>query len=480
MNEPSAAKIEDVSWTYDGSDAPVLSGLNLTVEPGRAILLCGPSGSGKSTALRLLNGLIPHLHKGQLAGTVELFGDDVRHLDWDELGRATGSVWQHPFRQFFTDRVVEEIAFGLENRGEPPPRIRERIDDLLTQHDLTSIRHSTLRHLSSGRQQQVAALAAIAHRPRLLLLDEPTANLAAEAVTDFVAGLARLRNAGVTIVVAEHRIAPFLDLVDEIVAFGNGRVKATWTVEKFRRLSDSDLTNHGLRPVTVSTATSTPIAARGASIVGSSDDADSTGTGGLVLNDIVCSHGRNVVLDIDRAHLPAGRVTAVCGPNGAGKTTLARVLSGLLRHRGTVEFAGRPVTRANRPRLTTLVPQEVQRQLYGETVHSELDLGPAAVAPERRNALLKRLDLDDVGERHPLSLSGGQQQRLAVAVSVLGDRPVVVLDEPGTGVDARHLTVIAELVTELAEAGKIVILISHDRQLLGMTADHELTIQPPR
>jgi energy-coupling factor transport system ATP-binding protein len=186
------------------------------------------------------------------------------------------------------------------------------------------------------------------------------------------------------------------------------------------------------------------------------------------------------VLDIAEAHLLAGAITAITGPNGAGKSTLARIVTGLQRHEGEVLLAGRRLSRSRRLRESAIVMQDVQRQLFTDSVDAELRLGAATDARtgERARALLADLGLEPYGARHPLSLSGGQQQRLVVAAARVSGRRVVVFDEPSSGVDHRHLRSITQVMRDLAAGGAVVLLISHDIDLLALAADRELRLRP--
>ncbi|MEB4614926.1 ABC transporter ATP-binding protein, partial [Leucobacter sp. M11] len=340
MTATPAIQLGDVSWTYRGVETPALHGLDMTIDRGETVVLAGASGSGKSTILRLMNGLIPHLHEGRLTGDVRLLGASTTALDLAGFGRKTGSVWQHPFRQFFASTVTDEIAFALENHGDVPERIRHRVDELLTSHDLVQVRNRLLSTLSSGQQQLVALLAAIAHRPQLLLLDEPSANLSESATARLVASLARLRGEGVTTVIAEHRISPFLPITDRIVSVSGGRLETTWRPQAFTRLSEHERSSHGLRPRTLPPQRAVPGVASGRSIEASGPQTSAhradtpalrNAREGVTLENILCVKDGHVILDLDHAHFPPGRVTVLRGGNGAGKTTLARIIVGLQR-----------------------------------------------------------------------------------------------------------------------------------------------------
>ncbi|MEU7764456.1 ABC transporter ATP-binding protein [Nocardia sp. NPDC049190] len=489
-------EIADVSWRYAGTDTPTLAGLNLRIERGETVVLCGASGSGKSTALRLVNGLIPHFHRGTLEGAVRLDGEPVAEQRLDVIGRRTGTVLQHPRRQFFTDSVDTELAFALENFGEPPPSIRERVAAARIEHRLTDLTGRRLFELSGGQQQRVAFAAATVHRPAVVVLDEPTANLSAAAVEQFIARIAELRAAGVTLVIAEHRLHRLADQADRIILLRDGRVATEWSGADFARLPESVWTAAGLRSESTAPQARPWVLGHGPGVEPpprspqqKNPAGGSEPSRGLTLHQIRCSRRGRRVLDIAAAHFPAAAVTAVTGPNGAGKTTLAHVLTGLQRHSGVITLDGRRLDRRRRLAVSALVMQDVQRQLFADSVAAELRLGTDESDSGRADSefvpgesashpLLRKLGLAGLDDRHPLALSGGQQQRLVVAATRLSGRRIVVFDEPSSGVDARHLASITDVLRDLATEGAVVILISHDDELVARAADLELRLRP--
>jgi energy-coupling factor transport system ATP-binding protein len=464
--------LDGVTWTYPHSGTPSLRGVDLHVAPGEFVVLCGASGSGKSTALRLMNGLIPHFHEdGSLAGTVTVDGLSVAAAELDEIGLRTGTVLQHPRRQFFTDTIREEIAFAMENFGFPRHDIRARVDDLA--EGLPT--HQRLSQLSGGQQQQVAIAAASAHRPTVVLLDEPSSNLSADAVERLTRALARLKADGVTIVVAEHRLRYLQDLVDRVVVMRDGTIDTQWSATQFRAVPDEVLAREGLRgdvrPVDLpqvpaaGASSATPVPVR------------DIGSGDLELAGIHCRIGARTIIDLERVAFAAGEVTAVRGVNGVGKSTLARIITGLQRCRGEVRLDGRSLSRRARQRVSAIVMQDVQRQLFTDSVEAEIRL--AGGDTPGTATVLAALDLTHLADRHPLSLSGGQQQRLVVAAVRVAGRRVVVFDEPSSGVDRRHLRSIADQIRRVAADGAVVLLISHDDDLTALAADRQLTLTPP-
>ncbi|MDQ0642026.1 ABC transporter ATP-binding protein [Microbacterium murale] len=470
-------RIDHTYWTYPHAEQPSLRDLDLHVVPGEFVILCGASGSGKSTALRLMNGLIPHFHDdGILAGIVTVDGLITADAELDAIGLLTGTVLQHPRRQFFTDSVPEEVAFAMENFGVEPEEIRTRVTKAVVDLSAGVPVGQRLRDLSGGQQQQVAIVAATAHWPRILLLDEPSSNLSADAVRRLTVTLADLKARGVTIVVAEHRIRYLEDLVDRVIVMRDGAIDVEWTAAQFRAVPDEELAREGLRGVVA--AVDLPVVpASGPSIAGGVDASD-VPEAELELEAIRCHLGGRAVLDIDRIAFSAGTVTAIRGVNGAGKTTLARVVTGLQRSTGVVRLDGKVLGARARQRASAIVMQDVQRQLFTDSVQAEIHLAAAHSRAPQTEEILDALDLTAFAERHPLSLSGGQQQRLVVAAVRVAGRRIVVFDEPSSGVDRRHLQSISDQIRRVADDGAIVLLISHDDDLLALTADCQLTLAP--
>ena len=481
--------IRGVSYAYP-TGQQVLDGVDLDVAPGSLTLVCGASGSGKSTILRLLNGLIPHFHDGELAGRVLVGDEEVCDTPIERSGLRTATVFQNPASQFFTTTVADELAFAPQNYQVPAPEIRRRRNEALETLGITDLTDRELRGLSGGQTQKVACAQALAQQTPVILLDEPTSNLDPRAIDDVRAAIERLKQAGRTLVVAEHRIYFLRGLVDEAVIMGRGRVLHRMGGEELWRIEDERRRRLGLRTLErPRLATSPePVAARTGHAGSTADDVVSSGVehpsraaggalwaepnetsggpqeGGLRIENLKVERGGRLILDIPELFFPAGAITGVMGANGIGKTTLARAVCGLQRARRGVRISldGKELATGQ----AFLVMQDVHRQLFAESVSQEAGL------PQ-----LKRLDLVDLADRHPLSLSGGQKQRLVIATAIDQDARVLILDEPTSGVDHRHLVAIAAELRDLAREGRVVIVISHDIEFLNECTDHVIEIE---
>lgn len=463
-------------------ESPALADILLEAAPGTLTLLCGSSGSGKSTVLRLLNGLVPHFHAGRLIGEVRVSGVNVPETDLSRAGRTTSTVFQNPRTQFFTPLVSSELAFRGENYGIAPDEIISASLLALEELGITDLWARPLSSLSGGELQKVACAQAMAASTPVLLLDEPTSNLSPAAIREFTRILEGMKASGMTIVIAEHRLHFLRELVDEALLIEGGRIVRRWSGEEFRLLRDEDRVRFGLRALSApADPLSDPRWARAREIgIGTASAArSSTNEGaplrGLEVRDLRFSYGRARVLDIESLSFPAGSVTAVVGDNGAGKSTLCRVLAGLERaERGTwIGLDGARAGAGTRLAASAMVMQDVHRQLFSDTVRGEVVLG---LTPDRLDevdveALLDRFALAKFADRHPLSLSGGQKQRLTVAAAVARGARVHVFDEPTSGVDHRQLVEIGAQLRDIAEGGGVVIVVTHDPELVAECAD---------
>ena len=453
---------QNVSFTYDESGNGGVLDLNLIIRSGECVLLCGPSGCGKTTVTRLANGLIPHFFHGNLSGQVNVNGMDTRETEIAALSDAVGTVFQNPRTQFFNTDTDSEIVFGLENRGIPREALRFRLDELTEELHLSELRGRNIFELSGGEKQKIAFSSVYASAPDVLVFDEPSSNLDMKAIGELADLIQQAKISGKTILIAEHRIWYLMDIVDRVVYMQDGRIASDMEASAFKALPEADIRRMGLRVRDLS--------------VSESGGVKTIAADGLLSAQKISVRlgGRNVLNDIS-FQASRGEIIAIAGVNGAGKSTLARMLCGLQKNgSGTVLWTGKPMSRrVGRPmdrkaRLTKsyMVMQDVGHQLFTDSVAAECALGIKAPNKDEIDRTLEKVDLLAYKERHPLSLSGGQMQRLAVVVSDICGKELLVFDEPTSGLDLKSMEEVGILTRSLATQGKVLLIITHDIEFM--------------
>ncbi len=489
---------EHVGFGYAGTDRPVLCDVDLVIPEGELALVVGPTGAGKSTLLGAVNGSVPHATGGRLSGRVRVAGLDTRDNPPRELAHVVGQVGQDPAATFVTGTVEEELAYAMEQLAVPPPVMRTRVEHTLDLLGIADLRHRALGTLSGGEQQRVAIGAVLTAGPRVLVLDEPTSALDPGAAEEVLGALLRLvHDIGVTCLVAEHRLERVVEYADRVLTVASdGTVR---TAEPAAAMVDSPVAPPvvelarlaGWSPVPLSVRSARRCAAAqplpwrpGAAVTVARREPSSTarGNGGhrvdpaVHARGVVVRHGATVaVRDVDLT-VQAGEVVAVMGRNGAGKSSLLWTLAGASPpSAGVVRVHGADVARlssAERRKRVGLVPQTAGDLLYLETVADECAQADAeSGAPAESCAALvgQLLGAVDPG-RHPRDLSAGQQLGLVLAIQLTAAPPVVLLDEPTRGLDyaAKHRLVC--VLRELAAAGHVVVVASHDVELVAQAA----------
>jgi energy-coupling factor transport system ATP-binding protein len=455
-----------VTYAYPFQDAAAVVDISTTVKAGEVVLFTGASGCGKSTVVRLINGLCPHFFKGHLNGRIHIGGRDNGSRRLHEISRDVGTLLQDPEHQFFATTVEDEIAFVHEWRDTSPVSIRTTVDQAVGRFELEPLRGQSIHTLSEGHKQKVALAAVISSSPRVLVLDEPTANLDPEATWELAGKIKRLRQSGMTIVIVDHRLYWLEDVVDRVVVMANGRIAAEGD---FALLSDAGFCKaHGLRKAHVEDTRPRlrPF------------DGDN---GAVSVESLRFGYrgGPDVFHDAS-FRLPRG-VTGILGGNGSGKTTLARLLTGLSRmHAGRLLIRGRPVTCRELLHQASIVLQNTDHQLHMRTVQEEVLISAGCSKPSKREALtrqwLDRFGLAPMAARHPQSLSGGEKQRLVLACGMAKQPRILILDEPTSGLDGRNMALMSSAIREAADHGACVLLISHDLELIGAVCDHALRL----
>lgn len=437
--------------------------MSLRIAPGERVLLLGASGSGKSTLLAGLAGVLGGEEEGESSGDLLVDGVPAARL----RGRA-GLVLQDPDSQVILARVGDDVAFGCENLGVPREEIWQRVRAALDAVGLGVPLDRQTKALSGGQKQRLALAGALAMRPGLLLLDEPTANLDPAGVADVRASVLRsVETYGTTLVVVEHRVEVWLPVVDRVIVLGEAGIIADGEPEAVLRDEGARLARAGVWVPGIPPASpAAPRSAAGPELLRARD---------LAVERV---RGTPVAVGIDLS-VRSGEALAVTGPNGAGKSTLGLTLAGLLRPAAgdlvaadaLADAGATPIDWSSRQLLTRIgtVFQDPEHQLLTRTVRDELEVGPRALGaldPSRIDELLVRLRLDHLAAANPYTLSGGEKRRLTVAAALATRPRMLVLDEPTFGQDARTWAELVALLAEIRDDGVGVVAITHDADVV--------------
>ena len=467
-----ALSLRAVSYTYPGSEAPALNGIDLEVRRGEIVFVTGPTGAGKTTLCLAASGILHHEYGGALEGAVAILGKKVRdYRNMGEIGRDIGVVFDDADAQLIFSTVEEEVASGLENLGIPRAEMQQRLRDVMEAIGITDFADRAPHTLSGGQKQRVAIAATLVLGTEILVLDEPTAELDAEATGAVSTLLRRLAEKGTAVLIVEQKLNELATIADRMVLIEGGTIAKVGSPAEM--MQDSVLRH----PAPGNIRPPAPAAA------------SPCGVPPIVsVRDLVHRYdGVTAIGGLDLEVAP-GEIVAVVGENGSGKTTLVKHFNGLLRPtRGSVIVDGLDagsVPVAELARHVGLVFQNPDTMLFAETVEEEVAFGLKNIDPrstgEPIDAALSEVGLLHRKAAYPRSLSRGERQRLAIAC-VIAMRPrVIVLDEPTTGLDAREAARVMETLGHLRQDGHTIVMVTHDMLLGEEYADRIVRMEQGR
>ena len=457
-------EIQDVSFAYE-KEQGTLSHIDLKIGQGECVLLCGESGCGKTTVTKLVNGLIPHfVVGGALTGRASVNGMEVADTEMYRLAEQVGSVFQNPKSQFFNIDSDSEITFGLENAGVAPEKIKERLEATVSALEIGPLLGRNIFSMSGGEKQSLAFASVYAMNPSVFVLDEPTANLDAEAIDILRRQIMQIKKEGRTVIVAEHRLYFLMDLIDRAVFLQDGKIIRIFSGDEFRGIPEQQRIRMGLRSFT------DPVMELPCARPPGTKD-------GLSVENLSCAFDRQTVFEGISFSANPGEVLGIVGYNGAGKTTLTRCLCGLLKEEGgTIRLDGKALNRKQRNRACSLVMQDVNHQLFSDSVWDECEMSMPEGRAEEIEKILKAFDLLEFKERHPMALSGGQKQRTAIARALVTRPAIILADEPTGNLDSQtELEVMSLMKSCVTDFGQTLVMITHD-EMIAQMADRVIEI----
>ena len=448
-------KIDHISFSYgeENENTGGVRDIDLNIEDGQFVVLCGESGCGKTTITRLINGLIPHYYEGQMAGEVWVNGEKVSEQPLYDTAAVVGSVFQNPRSQFFNVDTISEITFGCENLGQPEKDIRERFAKTVRDFRLEKLMDRNIFHLSGGEKQKIACAGVSIMEPDVLVMDEPSSNLDAASILDLRKILAFWKSQGKTIIVSEHRLYYLRGLADRFIYLAEGQVSRDYSAAEFEQLTEQQRSNMGLRTFALERLLPPVLPQQ-----------EKTA---LALHNFRFAYKNEPeTLHIMDCEIPTNRIVGIIGNNGAGKSTFSRCFCGLEKRCGEIVWNGRKYRPKDRLSTCYMVMQEVNHQLFTESVLDEVLISMEEENQERAEEILNRLDLLAFKDRHPMSLSGGQKQRVAIASAIASKRSILFFDEPTSGLDYKHMKEVANVLRQVRDTGITVYVITHDLELI--------------
>ena len=348
--------------------------------------------------------------------------------------------------------TTSELAFGPENHGIAEDLVRDRVKRVAAQLKLEPLLDRSIFSLSGGEKQKIACGSAAAIAPDIYVLDEPSSNLDAYAIADFRQLLFTLKSQGKTIIISEHRLYYLSGLFDRVLYLKDGEIEGDYTAEEFCGLSARQRDDMGLRPLDLAGLSE---------VVGPPQRMNEAVW--TIKNVSFAYKHEPETLHITETSFPSGSATAIIGHNGAGKSTFARCLCGLEKHfKGTVQDQSKNYSRKERLKLCYMVMQDVNHQLFTESVLDEILLSMRTEDKQRAREILQEMDLLPYEDCHPMGLSGGQKQRVAIARALAMEPEVLLFDEPTSALDPQMVGEVLEVLRNLANEGLTMIVVTHE------------------
>lgn len=483
-------EIKNLTFRYSAITDKVLDNISLNIAEGEIIVVCGKTGCGKTTFLRQLKPVIAP--EGKREGKIIFQGQDIEKIEDRYQAREIGFVMQNPENQIVTDRVWQEIAFGMENLGYPREDIRLRTAEMMEYFGMTDLYYSNVENLSGGQKQLLNLAAAMTLDPSVMILDEPTAQLDPIAAENFLDTIVKInKDLGTTIIISEHRLNNILPRADKVLLLEEGKVAAFDKPKKvLLKTSEGDYLK--LMPIPSQIYIETESKSEETKYKREADDIPLNVVSGrnwlkrkvgydtkkkmqrqygkknMAGNEnskqepaVLCRNiwfryernGSDIVSGLNLKVMP-GEIFAILGGNGTGKTTTLSILSGVRKaYRGKLQING----------SISALPQNVQTLFRKETVREEI----FNVSSE----IIEDLELSGILDHHPYDISFGQQQKLALAMVLEKNPDILLLDEPTKAIDNIYKEKLGAFLTKLKEKGKTIILVSHDTDFCGEYAD---------
>lgn len=494
-------KFEQVTFTYPLAEQAALKDVTFEIEESQFIVICGKSGCGKSTLLRQMKkNMMPY---GELKGEILYDGTSIKELEERKSVSEIGYVQQNPDNQIVTDKVWHELAFGLESLGYDNQTIKRRVAEMADYFGIENWFHKETNTLSGGQKQLLNLASVMVMQPKVLILDEPTAQLDPIAASEFLQTVYKInRDLGVTVIMSEHRLEEVFPIADRVLVLDKGKIVAIDIPERIgeylsgRETGESHPMFYGL-PAVVRIFQNfrmgeSPLTIRegrkkmeqllkGKEVVGSSFDAVEKSKETVIQLKNVWFHyekGHHDVLKGVSFSVEKGRWSCVLGGNGSGKSTMLKVICGILKQQKGKVFINGAQTGKKCSEKVVMLPQNPQAVFTEITVEEELFEGVVFMDMEDREKIekvemmLEKMEITHLRKANPYDLSGGEQQRLALGKILLLEPTILLLDEPTKSLDPFFKRTLAKILKDLQRNGMTIFMVSHDVEFCASYTDY--------
>ena len=462
-------KIKDVSFSYPSKDgnATCLKNINIEINKGEVIVLCGESGCGKTSLTRLINGLIPNFYEGEMTGEVTVLDQNVSNQPLDITSKIVGSIFQNPRSQFFNIDTTGEVVFGCENQALKKDETLNRLKKVTNLFKLDDLLDRSIFELSGGEKQRIACASIYASEPEVFVFDEPSSNLDAYSIKLLKNAIEILIEKKKTIIIAEHRLFYLSDIATRYIYMREGKIEREFTPSEIKALSKEDRAELGLRNITLEDIKAEK----------HNSTLETTRKDRISIKNLKVNYDDVVALNISNLNIPLGKTVALVGANGAGKSTLANAIVGLDSDMEKILLNDKLFHKNERLKRGFMVMQEVSHQLFTENVIEEVKLNIPEENHCKIETVLEKLSLTKFKNRHPNTLSGGEKQRIAIASAVCADKKIIVYDEPTSGLDYKNMIATSSLIKEMSGEVDSSLVITHDIEFILNCCDYIIEIE---
>lgn len=449
--------LQNLTINFDGKS--ILKDINIVFKPGEVTVITGHSGTGKSSLLKAINGIIPEYNIAELKGDILFNGKSLLGKTILERSRFISTVFQNPKTQFYCINSTDELAFQLENRNIVKDFILDKIQYYSEVLGTKKLLNRNIFELSGGEKQLIAVTACGISENEIILFDEPSSSLDQVAIKHLYNAIVELKKRNKIIVIVEHRLFYLKDIIDKLCVIENGackeyrkeqlhndffeQISEKHNVRSFNAISKNKLSNMQYEQVKMLSYNSTSFVNQTLSCV-----------------NFKKVYEKNIIFDFSVGFDPG--INFIIGKNGVGKSTFVNLLMGLTTGTGEVFYKGEKLKK--RPKNFFAIMQDVNYQLFTESVWQELST--VTKENELKDEILRIVNLFDKKEMHPSSLSGGEKQRLLLAMSMLSRKPIIIFDEPTSGLCKKQMDVLIGFINKMADQGKIIIIITHDYEFI--------------